>query len=604
MQQKSENRSRSCKRLKDRNDVMEWMKQMLPDPFQYKGITGAAYDEQIREFEFCSRPLWAIFSLIASGEYEQTTVDPFLKRIKAGMKPGTRWTYPEPTTARRQAAVEMAVYGYGLLCCGEQLLACFDKEEKERFAQWLYMVNDITFPRGNWYFFLLIINYGLKANNLPYNQEKIDFACREIESFYVGDGWYQDGKSSQRDYYIPFAFQFYSLILERYCPEHELQCVKERSMDFEQDFRYWIDHQGRSLPFGRSLTYRFAHSCYWSACAVSGIHRTELGEIKEILLGNLNFWAEQDILQDGILSIGYGYPSLIMSEDYNAPGSPMWAFKSFVILSLPSDHEFWMTEQKPVILKETIRCEKSPGFLMVAGRNHHYGLSVLQFSDAPILQHMSKYGKFCYSTAFGWNCSRDVEGIDRFAVDSALALSVKGTGQFAGRGRIEASKVYQTYGYSRWNYGTIAAVESWLIPLDEDYHVRIHRIRTALELETYEGAFPVFGWNPKFCAPVADQTGILLFHRNMSSGIWDISGDRKPETVLQNPNTNIYDCERNAVPALKGTADPKEETVYACLVYGNPQTAAPQEETASRPIVIFQGKCIRTAFREIILKEF
>ena len=598
--------------MKDREDVLQWMRQMLPDPFEYKGTTGAAYDEEIRGFEYCSRPLWAVFSLIASGEYERRVVTPYLRRIKAGLNPGTEWTFPEPTTARRQIVVEMAVYGYGLLCCGKQLRACLNEQEKERLTAWLGMVNEVELPRGNWYFFLLIINYGLKANGLPYSQEKIEFACSEIESFYLGGGWYKDGKDSQVDYYIPFAFQFYSLILEQYCPDHQLKNVKERSLKFERDFLYWIDQQGRSLPFGRSLTYRFAHSCYWCACIVSGISRTKPGWIKNIVLNNFNFWAKQNMLQDGRLSIGYGYPNLILSEDYNAPGSPMWAFKSFVILSLPSEHEFWQAEPEPVLFEEKIHKEEKPGFLMMAGEKHHYALSVSQFSSAPIIQHMSKYGKFCYSTAFGWNCSRDVQGISQFAVDSTLALSVKGTEQFAGRGKIEASGVNSEYGYSRWSYGEIAKVETWLIPLDELYHVRIHRIHTKLELDTYEGGFPVFGWNPKFCTPEKEERGVLLSHQGMSGGIWDILGNRKPERVLQGPNTNIYSCERNAVPALRGTVPGTgaRTAVFACLVYGDP-AAGVFEETAlesgfniPRPGVEFSGNRVKLEGKEIILKEF
>jgi hypothetical protein len=172
---------------------------MLPDPFLYNGSTGAAYDAEIRAFEYCSRPLWAVFSLIASGDYKEDMVAPFMKRIKAGLKPGTSLVFPEPSTARRQTAVEMAVYGYGLLCCKERLLNYLDQEERSRLAAWLNLVNEIEFPKGNWYFFLLIINYGLKVNSFPYSRENIDFACREIDSHYIGGGWYKDGHDSQRE---------------------------------------------------------------------------------------------------------------------------------------------------------------------------------------------------------------------------------------------------------------------------------------------------------------------------------------------------------------------------------------------------------------------
>lgn len=33
-----------------------------------------------------------------------------------------------------------------------------------------------------------------------------------LETFYLGEGWYRDGDSGQKDYYISFAIHFYSLI--------------------------------------------------------------------------------------------------------------------------------------------------------------------------------------------------------------------------------------------------------------------------------------------------------------------------------------------------------------------------------------------------------
>ena len=48
-----------------------------------------------------------------------------------------------------------------------------------------------------------------------------------------------------------------------------------------------------------------------------------MGQLKALVLGNLRYWGSQPIFdRGGILTIGYQYPNLIMSERYNAPGSP------------------------------------------------------------------------------------------------------------------------------------------------------------------------------------------------------------------------------------------------------------------------------------------
>lgn len=44
------------------------------------------------------------------------------------------------------------------------------------------------------------------------------------ESFYLGNGWYSDGKRPQKDYYVSFGIHFYCLLYARFMekedPEH------------------------------------------------------------------------------------------------------------------------------------------------------------------------------------------------------------------------------------------------------------------------------------------------------------------------------------------------------------------------------------------------
>lgn len=41
-----------------------------------------------------------------------------------------------------------------------------------------------------------------------------------------------------------------------------------------------------------------------------------------------------------MLTIGYAYPNILMSENYNVPGSPYWCMKAFAFLMLPAGHPF------------------------------------------------------------------------------------------------------------------------------------------------------------------------------------------------------------------------------------------------------------------------
>lgn len=582
-----------------RDDLVAWARGFLPDPYAYPATSGATYDEGVRRLEWAARPLWMVFSLLASGEFDEKDVAPFIRRIKDGLVPDGLLTFPEPTLLRRQIIVEMEVFGYGLLVCGDALLSRLTVEERDRLAAWLNLANDVELPWGGWFCSRALINAGLAVAGLPFSQSVLAADLRSIESMYSGGGWYENGRPFQRDHYIGLSFHFVLLLLRHYAPELcPLSDEPERAAAFEADYVSWFDRQGRSVPFGRSVFYRFGHACFWSACALTGIHAHELGEVRRIVMQNLRWWRDHLAPSSGPLAPGYGYPNLALVENYCSPASPARALRALVVLALPSAHEFWSSAEKDPV-RDAIRAEREPGMLAVSGPHHSYLLSATQFGGPTVTAGMSRFGKFCYSSAFGWNVSCDVRGIDRFAVDSCLALSLAGLDQYVSRDRVDMGEVHPGFAYTSWRYGQVARVETWLIPVNESTHARVHKIEAFHELDTYEGAFALFGWNPKEDAPEEERDGAVLVSRLSGAGrLWrsgivdaracddtldqaletaGLTGEvrhapwfeRRTEVVLQEPNTNIYSCERSAVPVLRARI-PAGTTWFACVVCGEP----------------------------------
>lgn len=74
--------------------------------------------------------------------------------------------------------------------------------------------------------------------------------------------------------------------------------------------------KGASIPFGRSLTYRFACGAYFSALAVAQISQmpaplSSAGAVKGFLLRHLRWWARHSddvFYTDGTMNIGWLYP--------------------------------------------------------------------------------------------------------------------------------------------------------------------------------------------------------------------------------------------------------------------------------------------------------
>jgi hypothetical protein len=121
---------------------------------------------------------------------------------------------------------------------------------------------------------------------------------------------------------------------------------------------------------------------FWGALAFADVELPPpltWGVVKGILLRNFRYWASQkDIFNsDGTLSIGYTYPNMYMTENYNSPGSPYWCCLAFSPLALPESHPFWTAKEEPypsVVLPE-IQAIEIPKHIMVRRGGHTFLLS-------------------------------------------------------------------------------------------------------------------------------------------------------------------------------------------------------------------------------------
>lgn len=86
------------------------------------------------------------------------------------------------------------------------------------------------------------------------------------------DGLEPDSKAF--DYYASFAIHYYSLLLasslEKDNPDIA-QRFRDRAAKSSLAIVNLFAPDGHSIPFGRSMTYRFATSAFWAACAFDGV---------------------------------------------------------------------------------------------------------------------------------------------------------------------------------------------------------------------------------------------------------------------------------------------------------------------------------------------
>lgn len=540
----------------NKTELREWMNTLLPENEEYVATSSASYKKEIQYFEARLRPLWAILPVYFSGEkltkkeqrYLEMLIDIFNKN-----------KLPLISTKNRQLAVEAEVLAYGLGCYKKEFLDLFSTIGRQNIIEWLNAFNYIKYPDGNWYFFSLLVNTSLKVNNLPYSSLNLEIARRKIENYYLGNGWYEDGEKGAIDYYNSFVFHFDGILYSKMCglKDKYSQIYKQRAKKFAQKFQYWFDCKGQAIPFGRSLTYRFAQIAFWSIGIVTDLFKDNFyDQARKIIINNLNKWKSMpEINNNSVLSLGYAYNQELMTEDYNAPGSPMWAFKAFVLLELNDGDSFWKEASKEIHHK-SFSVQSAPGFLITNNQIQSIAYSVKQAPRSiNFYQGKEKYCKFAYSSLFGFNISRTQLGLDGFAIDSTLAFSLPEHEHYMSKYQTDYYTVYENYALTKWHLWNDVRVLTYLIPLDGNSHIRIHVIKNRIPLTCAEGGFPLLSWHYKYDLYSLNKNKIKLLNQKYYSEIEDILGDRKPGYINQGPNTNILDANKNAVPVLKAQID-------------------------------------------------
>ncbi len=560
------------------------------------GATGAIFDYPAAELEGFARPLWGIVPLAAGG-YDF----PHWDLYRRGLANGTNPAHPEywgDTADRHQRLVELAAIGFALAMVPEHIWEPLAETDRKTVTVYLLAAREREFVDNNWKFFRVLIDLGLERVGVEFDTAKTHAYLDEIEAFDIGNGWYRDGPVRRVDHYIPFAMHFYGLIYTVLAKDDEARKKRliERSRVFARDMRHWFGPDGASLAFGRSQTYRFAAGGFWGALAFSGLQALPWPEIKGYYMRHIRWWSKRPIAdRDGVLSVGYCYPNLLMSESYNSPCSPYWALKFFLPLALPADHPFWTAEEtrseefaEPVSLPE-------PGMVAFHTPGNVVVLSSGQQHDR-MRGAQEKYSKFVYSTRYAFNVEADDRHFAAAAFDGMLGLSDDGV-HFRTRETMEEALIAGDCLYSRWRPWAGVEIETWLVP-HNPWHIRLHRIRTPRALQTSEGGFAIERADFNRDRTEAGECRAVCYGQSDTSVIVDLSLGARREGLCHQAiaNTNLIHA-RTLVPQLRGTV-PSGETllVTACM-------ALPAGKAAEAALVTLPDAPDLTALEEMFRLE-
>ncbi|VUC36512.1 unnamed protein product [Clonostachys rosea] len=578
--------------LKTRADVVHAAKAIVRPLVQYTSpgcayvrlpvTSGTLYDDRAARLEGFARPLWVTGSLLASGDCDEELLVRVITGLSNGTDPGHS-EYWGDIEDNDQRMVETEPIAFTLLSSPRHLL--WDRLEdrvRSNVARWFLQLNGKQMPRVNWLWFRVFTNLVLlklcEIDDLSLRKQ-MDTDLEELDTFYLLDGWSSDGlwRSSKNDddewlllqqtgrvhsikpdrcvdYYSgSFAIQFSQLLYIRLAGDIDplrTSRYQKQAREFGSQIWRYFDEQGASIPFGRSMIYRFCCGAFFASLAVAGVsdmptplHRP--GGVKGFLLRHLRWWARNssDIFHlDGTLNLGWIYPNMYLTEDYNSPQSVYWALKSFVAIMLPSDEPFWADHEQAYPQLEstqTVAMLHAPRQVICnTPKGHHFLLSSAQFTSLHWKGAAAKYSKFAYSSAFGFSVPTGQATLQQLAPDNMLALSRDGTQTWAVKWkcrepRFGVCKVHSSESHMAEELPTMqvvwypwddrsVSVTTTLIPPSRrwpDWHIRVHRIRIEKDglgtLFTAEGGFAINGelkdserWLQAIDANILDQVDL------------------------------------------------------------------------------------------------
>ncbi|MBS6642772.1 MAG: DUF2264 domain-containing protein [Clostridiaceae bacterium] len=521
-----------------KEEVLDLLEYLLV-PYLYKKSDNkkkvlAVYDIKVQNFEQFSRLLLGVTPYLYNKNdvtMAKYTAEKLLSFINPENDLFCEITYEIENT---QLFVEMFSPLFFLYTCQKQLEPDFIDKNKDIIITWFSKIDKCVY-KNNWIWFQLLVNtllykLGLRSWNKRVNEE----LHKKLDQIYYKDGLYFDGPGGPIDYYNSFAFQFYSLIYVHLMKDEDsenIQKYRERAKSFSQIYFSFFSDSGVSIPYGRSLIYRFGVLAYLGALIYSEEEVIPWCYVKDLIKKNLNQWMHQDIFNDSFLNIGFYYENMNIMEDYNGFGSPYWAFKVFVLL-LSDNKAFWDAPIKKFCVNK-----KELYIDPYLNLYNHNGEAYL----FPIIKHLpyknanfnDKYEKFVYSSLFGFNVSKDCL-YGTIAIDSTLAISQDGE-TFITRKSISSELVENNIIKSIWNVNSQICITSYSI-VELPWNIRIHFIESNDDFYMVEGAFPVKKENIKISEM---RDGVLIGNDFQQSGIKSWSGGLcRVENLF--PNTNLF----------------------------------------------------------------
>lgn len=260
-----------------------------------------------------------------------------------------------------QNLVDAAYIAESFLRAYDTLWQPLDTLTKQRYFKEFQKLRRIDPPYTNWLLFSSVIESFLAKAGGGYDEFRVNMACRKVEEWYVGDGWYADGPVFAFDYYSSYVF--HAMYLETlqamidakvntridYSKYHER--ALKRAQKYAIILERFISPEGTFPVIGRSTPYRLAAMQPLALLAWYQKLPKELtnGQVRAALTQVMHrmFDHQQNYNQKGFLTIGFCGSQPETADWYTNNGSLYMTSLAFMPLGLPANHPFWTDAPQP-----------------------------------------------------------------------------------------------------------------------------------------------------------------------------------------------------------------------------------------------------------------
>ncbi len=255
-----------------------------------------------------------------------------------------------------QPLVDAAFLAQGIVRAPIQLWDKLDKESKGFLIKALKATRKIKPCYSNWLLFTAMIETALCVMGEDYDIVRIDYALKEHDNWYLGDGIYGDGPEFHWDYYNSFVIQPMLLDILKVIEKEDKDLFGHREIILKRAQRYGeilerlIASDGSFPPIGRSLSYRFGVFQILSQLALEEELPKSLppsqvrSALTEVINKTINMPGTFD--DDGWLRIGFAGYQPAIAETYINTGSLYLCSTVFLPLGLSAKNKFWTGKDK------------------------------------------------------------------------------------------------------------------------------------------------------------------------------------------------------------------------------------------------------------------